>query len=339
MRLLVTGGAGYIGAHTCLRLRERGDEVTVVDDLVTGSRARLATEHVEQLDLASDEARSRLASLMRARKIEAVIHFAARKQVSESVQRPAWYHQQNVGGIVQLLLAMEDAGVERLVFSSSAAVYGAVDGAVDEATSTDPVNPYGQTKLVGERLISDVAAASGLRAASLRYFNVGGALRPELGDTEILNLIPITFDRLQRGLPPIIFGDDYPTPDGTCIRDYVHVADVADAHLAVLDTLPAEPGHVAYNVGTGQGTSVLSMVDRILTVAGSDLAPVVVERRAGDPASVVAAVDRIRRDTGWSARHGLDDIIESAWAAWRYATAARDGAGPASNTGVRGTRT
>lgn len=310
---MVTGGAGYIGAHASLMLAERGDRVVILDDLVTGSAARVSTIPVVQLELAAENARQEIAQTLREHRIDAVVHFAARKQVAESIRLPAWYYQQNVGGLANLLLGMEDAGVSRLVFSSSAAVYGDANGAVSERDETRPVNPYGETKLVGEQLIASASRAWGLRAASLRYFNVGGAGRPELGDSAALNLIPIVFDKLAAGDPPIIFGDDYPTRDGTCIRDYVHVMDVAEAHLAVLDSLTGVAGHLSLNIGTGTGTSVREMMNALSTAAGRDIPPVVTARRLGDPASVVATVHDIQRLTGWSAKRSLADIVESAW--------------------------
>lgn len=313
VRVLVTGGSGYIGAHTSLLLAERGDEVVIVDDLVGGHPSRVDGIPVVRLDLASDAAVDTLAATMRDYSIEAVVHFAARKQVAESVERPAWYYRENVGGAAQLLIAMEQAGVGQLVFSSSAAVYGEADGAIDESHPTRPVNPYGATKLAGEQLAAASATAWGLRAASLRYFNVGGAASAALGDVEAQNLIPLVFDRIEAGLPPQIFGEDYATADGTCVRDYVHVSDVAEAHLAMLDSLPSEPGNSVFNVGTGTGTSVRQMVDAIAAVTGTSPDAVVRPRRAGDPAAVVAVVDRMRSATGWSARLGLDDIIRSAW--------------------------
>ena len=312
MRVLVTGGAGYIGAQTVSLLTERGDDVVIVDDLSAGFPARVAGVPLAQIDLAEPSAVAAVAATMREHGTEAVIHFAARKQVGESMERPAWYYQQNVGSLANLLLAMESADVRSLVFSSSAAVYGSSEGAIDEDRPVQPINPYGATKLVGEQLIAAAAASWPLSAASLRYFNVGGAGRPELGDTEALNLIPIVLQRLDSGLPPVIFGDDYPTDDGTCIRDYIHVLDVADAHLAVLDSLSG-PGHRVYNIGTGTGTSVKQMVTQIGLVAGSTTEPLVLDRRPGDPAVVVAVVDRIQQEVGWTARHGLDDIVRSAW--------------------------
>ncbi len=316
----MTGGAGYIGAHVVRLLRERGDQVVIVDDLVTGDARRVAGLPLYQLDLSDSHAPVRLEQIMREHDVRAVIHFAARKQVGESVARPAWYYQQNVGGLANLLLAMEAAGVDSLVFSSSAAVYGRSEGAaLDESTPTLPMNPYGETKLVGEWLVAAAAAAGGLRAASLRYFNVAGAGWPELGDTAVLNLVPMVFERIDAGRAPLVFGDDYPTADGTCVRDYVHVLDLADAHLVTLDALvEGEPRHEVYNVGTGAGSSVREMVDEILAVAGSSLEPEVRPRRAGDPAVVVADAGRIADRLGWRARRGVPEIIASAWASHEH---------------------
>jgi UDP-glucose 4-epimerase len=317
MRVLVTGGTGYIGAHTSRLLAARGDYVLVVDDLVTGSTDRIPGVPVVELNMANGSA-AQLETLMREHRIDSVIHFAAQKQVAESVEKPAWYYEQNVGSVAQLLLAMDAAEVHKLIFSSSAAVYGHASGAISEDAPTLPINPYGATKLVGEQLVSASSRAWPLRAASLRYFNVGGAGGPELGDTQELNLIPICFEQIAAGKPPLIFGDDYDTPDGTCVRDYVHVLDVAEAHLAVLDALPSEPRNTVLNIGTGVGTTVREMVDAILDVAGSDLSATVLDRRAGDPAAVVGVVDSIRDLTGWSARFTVADIVESAWASRQY---------------------
>lgn len=318
MRVMVTGGAGYIGAHASHLLAARGDYVLIADDLVTGSALRVPGFPLVQVDLAHHEAEDLLYDVLSKHRIDAVIHFAARKQVAESVERPAWYHQQNVGGLAELLLAMERAGVARLIFSSSASVYGDANGSIAESHQTVPVNPYGATKLIGERLLSDASRAWGLRAASLRYFNVGGAALPELGDTQALNLIPIVFQQIALGERPTIFGDDYATPDGTCVRDYVHVSDVAEAHLAVLDALGQDPGHEVFNIGTGRGTSVREMVDVISRTASSGLDPEVRGRRAGDPAAVVAVVDKIRNRIGWEAQHTLEEIVQSAWESQKY---------------------
>ena len=316
MRVLLTGGAGYIGSHTLRLLVERGDHVVVVDDLSNGVAERVGGVPMHRLDLADPAAIVPLTELLRGERIDTVVHFAARKRVDESVSRPAWYYRQNIGALAGVLEAMQAADVHRIVFSSSAAVYGATEGlGITETDATEPVNPYGATKLAGEQLVSAATHAFPLRAASLRYFNVAGAGWPELGDTAVLNLVPMVFERIDAGEPPIIFGDDYPTPDGTCVRDFVHVLDLAEAHVAMLEHLEtAEPGHVIVNVGTGTGFSVREMVDAISRTAGVDLPPVIRERRAGDPASVVADPTAIRALTGWAARRGLDDIVQSAWA-------------------------
>jgi UDP-glucose 4-epimerase len=322
MTVMVTGGAGYIGAHSTLALAGRGDTVVVVDDLVSGVASRIPGIPLVRVDLAGDDAVDRLVETMEKYEVDAVIHFAARKRVGESVERPAWYYQQNVGGLASVLLAMERTGVRRLVFSSSAAVYGEAHGAIDESHPTVPVNPYGGTKLVGEQLIDDCVVAWGLSAVSLRYFNVGGAGSPELGDVEAQNLIPLVFDRIEAGEPPVIFGDDYDTPDGTCVRDYIHVSDVTSAHLTVLDRLrDAEGGHTVLNIGTGTGTSVREVVAVISDVVGSEVQPRIEPRRAGDAAAVVAVVDRVHELTGWRATHTLDDIVRSSWAARSSQTA------------------
>ena len=313
MKVLVTGGSGYIGAHTVRALLERGDDVIVVDDLVTGRESRISRTPLIHTDLASEFSIPTLIDTMNNHDVEAVIHFAARKQVGESVERPAWYYQQNIGGLANLLIAMENIGVKKIVFSSSAAVYGQANGAIEETHPTEPINPYGQTKLVGEQLISASASAWGLSAASLRYFNVAGAGSAELADTKALNLVPIVFEAIEAGKAPVIYGGDYATADGTCVRDYVHVVDVAEAHLATLDWLDGIPGNHAMNIGTGVGTSVKEMIDEISTVSGISVMAELRERRAGDPAAVVAVIDQIRSATGWQARFGLTEIVRSAW--------------------------
>jgi UDP-glucose 4-epimerase len=314
--VLVTGGAGYIGGHVVAALRARGDDVVVVDDLSAGDAARIGDVPLERIDLAGDGAATRLAGVMRDHAVDAVIHLAARKKVGESVELPVWYYEQNVGGLVTVLQAAAEAGVGRAVFSSTAAVYAQSETPVDEDYPTAAPNPYGETKLVGEWMLRDQTVAGGLRAISLRYFNVAGAASPELADTAESNIVPMVFAKLERGEPPQIFGDDYDTPDGTCVRDYVHVADVADAHLAALDSLAGDTAaYRVYNIGTGRGVSVREMVAAMTEISGRQIEPEVLPRRAGDPATVVADASRIGADLGWHARYELDEILASAWAA------------------------
>lgn len=316
MRVLVTGGAGYIGAHVVRLLADRGDTPVIVDDLVTGVRERVADHPILELDLAAPGSADRLSAYVREQGVDSVIHFAARKQVGESVDRPLWYYEQNQGGLTTVLHAMVDNGLKNLVFSSSAAVYGEVTGTVVEDQPLLPLSPYGETKLLGEWLTAATARAEGLRTVALRYFNVAGSGWPELADTSVLNLIPIVLDRLSRGKAPEIYGDDYPTSDGSCIRDYVHVLDLAEAHLVVLDALDRQPEPFrVYNVGTGTGATVREVVEGIRRRVGDAPEAVVRPRRPGDPATIVADPSRIADQLGWRARLSLDDILDSAWAA------------------------
>lgn len=315
MTVLVTGGAGYIGGHVVAALRERGDDVVVVDDLSAGRIERIPGVRVDQIDLARPDAAAALSDVLRDARVDGIIHLAARKRVDESVERPLWYHEQNGGGTLAVLEAATAAGVERVVFSSTAAVYASSDEPVTEESPTVPANPYGETKLTGEWMLRALAATGALRGVSLRYFNVAGAASPELADAKGGNVVPMVLDRIEAGEAPRVFGDDYPTRDGTCVRDYIHVADVATAHLAALDALDAGPDHRVYNIGTGTGTSVRELVAALLEVAGSSVEPVVEPRRAGDPAVVVADASRIRAELGWQPRHDLADIVGSAWRA------------------------
>lgn len=320
----MVGGAGYIGAHVVRLLQQRGEQVVVVDDLSTGDRSRVGDAQLIELDVAAADAGERLAAAFAEHGAEAVIHFAAKKQVGESVQRPAWYYQQNVGGLANLLTAMETTDVRTMIFSSSAAVYGMPDVELitESGTQPQPINPYGQTKLIGEWMMAACGQAWGLQWSALRYFNVAGAGWPDLGDPAVLNLVPMVLDRLARGERPAVFGDDYPTADGTCIRDYIHVLDLAHAHLAALDSLRegsldgAANGQV-YNVGTGMGASVREVITTIGTVSGLDTTPDVGPRRPGDPPRLVASPEKIAGDLRWKSEHGLDDIIRSAWDAWQ----------------------
>jgi UDP-glucose 4-epimerase len=326
--VLITGGAGYIGAHVVRLLQQRGENAVVVDDLSTGDPTRLGGAVLASVDLSTDAASAQIRRLVIDHDVTGVIHLAAKKQVGQSVTEPAFYYRQNVGGLANLLLGLDGTAVRDFVFSSSAAVYGnPVTLPVAESDATRPVNPYGSTKLAGEWLVADAAAASGLRAASLRYFNVAGAGWPDLGDPFPLNLMTIAIDAIEHGRRPVIFGEDFDTADGTGVRDYVHVLDLADAHLAALDYLRAQTApshHAVFNVGTGTGASVREMLSRLRSVSGIDIDPVVAGRRAGDPAEVVADVSRIERELGWTSRHTLDDMVSSAWNARPAVSAGQD---------------
>lgn len=322
MTILVTGGAGYIGAHVVRLLQQRGERVVVVDNLSTGRADRIGDATLIELDVSEPGAVDVLKQAFAEHQVTGVIHFAAQKQVGESVAKPAWYYQQNMGGMTNLITAMEQSGVDRLVFSSSAAVYGEAEGGVlSEDANTKPINPYGQTKLIGEWLAAAANRAWGLKQASLRYFNVAGSGWDDLGDPAVLNLVPMVFERIEDGRRPAVFGTDYPTPDGTCIRDYVHVLDLAEAHLAALDHLDKEGGSHVFNIGTGIGASVLDVLGTIGKVTGRELDISYEDRRPGDPPELRAATDKIQAELGWQAKNGLPQIIESAWSAWR---AARD---------------
>ena len=315
---LVTGGAGYIGAHVVTALLDQNEQPVVLDDLSTGLRERAeGAVFVEGSILDEDLVRRTL----RDNDVQGIIHIAAKKQVGESVAQPLKYYQQNVVGTVRLLSAAVAENVGSFVFSSSAATYGMPDAdIVTEDMAGKPLSPYGTSKLIGEWSARDVAAATGLRVMSLRYFNVAGAARKELGDPGVFNLIPLAFQALDAGQQPRIFGDDWPTPDGTCIRDYIHVADIADAHVAALHALAAGKGasYEEFNVGRGTGTSVREVLNVVADVTGRDMDPVVVERRPGDPARIVGSVDRIQSALGWTARYDLDDMVQSAWEAWQH---------------------
>ncbi|MCF2526824.1 UDP-glucose 4-epimerase GalE [Yinghuangia soli] len=318
MKWLVTGGAGYIGAHVVQAMLAAGESAVVLDDLSTGARSRVP-DHVpfvagSVLDSAV------LAEVFAAHEIDGIVHVAGKKQVGESVARPLYYYEENVGGLRTLLSAAVEAGVRRFVFSSSAAVYGMPDvDLVDEDCPCRPMNPYGESKLAGEWLIRATAAAHGMGYVSLRYFNVAGAAAPELADAGAFNLIPMVFEKLAADRSPTIFGADYPTPDGTCIRDFIHVEDIAEAHVAAAQRLAAAPDTaLTLNVGRGEGTSVREVVGLIGRITGrTDLPPVVVDRRPGDPAQVVARAERIAAELDWKARHGIESMIESAWAGWQ----------------------
>ena len=317
MSVLVTGGIGYIGSHVSRLLQDRGEEVIAIDNLSSGDASRLGNARLYEVDLAAADATEELGRIIRAHGVTSVIHLAARKQVGQSVEEPEFYYQQNIGGMVNLLTAMRDNKVERLVFSSSAATYGVPNVAiVNEDYDCHPINPYGETKLIGEWMVANASRAWGLRAANLRYFNVAGTGWPELADTAVANLVPIVFAAIKAGHKPRVFGDDFDTPDGSGIRDYVHVLDLAEAHLSALDYLDSdERPHNTFNVGTGVGSSVFEVLDMVRQVTGIEFEAEVLPRRAGDPPSLTADVSRIRETLGWTSRYDLHEIISSAWLA------------------------
>ncbi|WP_326686680.1 MULTISPECIES: UDP-glucose 4-epimerase GalE [unclassified Streptomyces] len=319
MTWLITGGAGYIGAHVVRAMTAAGERAVALDDLTSGIAERLPSE--VPLVRGSVLDRPLLERTLTEHGISGVIHLAAKKQVGESVEQPLRYYRENVQGLTELLSAVADAGIRRFVFSSSAAVYGMPDvDLVTEDTPAVPMNPYGETKLAGEWLVRATGRAHGMETACLRYFNVAGAAEPGLSDTGVFNIVPMYFDALTRGVAPGIFGDDYPTPDGTCIRDYIHVRDLAEAHVAAARALATgeETGReLTLNVGTGEGVSVREMADLIAEVTGKhEPAPRVLPRRPGDPARVVASAERIRKELGWQPRFGVRDMVTSAWEGW-----------------------
>jgi UDP-glucose 4-epimerase len=258
-----------------------------------------------------------LLGTLRDHEVQGVMHVAAFKYAGVSVERPLHTYQQNVAGTLSVLRAMQEAGVDKVVFSSSAATYGTPDeDTVTEQTPTRPESPYGESKLIGEWLLRDQATATGLRHTSMRYFNVVGSGTPDVYDTSPHNLFPLVIEALLAGRTPRINGDDYPTPDGTCVRDYVHVADLAISHVAAAEALAAgtalEP---VYNLGSGEGLSVRQIMDAMARVTGIDFEPEIHERRPGDPARIVASGDLAARDLRWEMRHTVDEMVASAWQA------------------------
>ncbi|MFI5684122.1 UDP-glucose 4-epimerase GalE [Streptomyces sp. NPDC051636] len=318
MTWLITGGAGYIGAHVARAMTGAGERVVALDDLSAGVPARLPADVPLVEGCVTD--RDLLGRVFAEHAVTGVVHLAARKQVAESVARPTRYYRENVGGLATLLEAVAEAGVERFLFSSSAAVYGNPDvGLITEDTPCAPVNPYGETKLTGEWLVRAAGRAHGIATVCLRYFNVAGAAAPELADTGVFNIVPMVFDRLTRDEAPRIFGDDYPTPDGTCVRDYIHVADLAEAHLAAARRLADGDlaGDLTVNIGRGEGVSVRELVSLIGEVTGDRRPPVVEGRRPGDAPRAVASAERAAEVLGWRARLGVRAMVESAWQGWQ----------------------
>jgi UDP-glucose 4-epimerase len=315
MRLLVTGGAGYVGSVVAARLLADSHDVTVLDDLSTGHADAVPRGAAFVRGTVRDEA----AGVLAGRDIEAVLHFAASSLVGESVANPAKYWANNLGGTLALLDAMRAAGTPRIIFSSTAAVYGEPERTpVEETSPTRPTNPYGATKLAVDTALTESARLHGLGAVSLRYFNVAGALRAAdggwLGERHSpeTHLIPNVLAGAGSGRDVQVFGDDYPTPDGSCVRDYIHVLDLADAHLRALGA--CEPGrHRIFNLGNGAGFSVFEVIGACREVTGHDIPVTVAPRRPGDPAVLVASAARVQSELGWRARQDLRAMITDAW--------------------------
>lgn len=316
MKILVVGGAGYIGSHTVHALCERGDKVVVMDSLVTG---HLQSVHPKAKFFLGDvRNRKDLITVFQENKFDAVVHFAAFIEVGESVSNPLKYFDNNSAGMITLLEVMRDFKVGRLVFSSTAAVYGEPRNIpILEDDPKEPTSPYGESKLIMERVMKWTGEAHGIRWVSLRYFNVGGALPGgTIGEDHNpeSHLIPLIL-RVPMGLRESIsiYGDDYPTPDGTCIRDYLYIMDLADAHLKALDYLAKGGKSVICNLGNGKGFSVKEMIETARSVTGHPLPVVVTPRRPGDPARLVASSERARKVLGWKPKTGIEKIIATAW--------------------------
>jgi UDP-glucose 4-epimerase len=311
MRVLVTGGAGYIGSVIVARLTARGHDVAVYDSLYRGHAAAVAAG----VPLVRGDVRDAAAvrEALEDHGCEAVIHMAALAEVGESVAEPERYRSVNEDGTAAVIAAAVAAGAGRIVFSSTAAVYGAPERTpIDEHDVLAPANPYGETKLAGERLLQQARDGGELAATALRYFNACGADGPcgEDHDPES-HLIPLALRAARDGTPIRVFGDDYPTPDGTCVRDYVHVADLADAHIAALEALPAVQG--SFNLGTGAGDSVRAVLDAVESVTDLPLTREMAPRRTGDPPVLVAGNRRAAERLGWRPQRSLTDAVADAW--------------------------
>ena len=326
-RILVTGGAGYIGSITAHLLARRGCELVVVDDLSRGHAQNIGSHPFHKLNLSETSA---LADVLARERIDVVVHFAAFAAVGESAQNPELYFSNNVGGTLSLLNAMSLARVKRLVFSSSAAVYGIPEKVpIQEEAPLAPVNPYGESKVQVERMLAWLDRYSGLRSVALRYFNACGS-DPESGLGEghhpETHLIPLLLQAAVTENPITIFGEDYDTPDGTCIRDYVHVTDLAEAHVLALERLLAGQGSNAFNVGTGAGHSVMEVLRAVEKVTGRTVPYQIGPRRAGDPPALVADSGKLRHALGWKPKYPeVTEIVATAWQFEKSRTPARRG--------------
>jgi UDP-glucose-4-epimerase GalE len=314
-KILVTGGAGYIGSHTRYLLEQRGYSVIVVDDLSRGHREAVPDKILHVLNIHQKE---KLTAMMKEERIDAVIHFAAYIAVGESTQRPEMYFSNNVCGSLSLFEAMLEAGVKKIVFSSSAAAYGIpAKVPITEDEPIAPINPYGESKVMVEKILAWLDRYRDFRSVCLRYFNACGA-EPDAGLGELhdpeTHLVPLVLRAVQTGKPVTVFGDDYPTPDGTCIRDYIHVTDLAEAHIHALEHLLEGGGSEIFNVGTGMGHSVKEVLTAVETVTGKKIPCRVGPRREGDPPSLIADSQKLQKTLGWRPQRAeIERIVSDAW--------------------------
>lgn len=315
MKVLVSGGAGYIGSHAVRQLKRNGFEPVVFDNLFKGHRQAIQGVEFFKGDLLDKES---LKQCFKEHDVAGVMHFAAHSLVGESMQEPYMYYENNVVGSLNLFKAAIDAGVDKFIFSSTAAVYGQPDTVpITEGCKKAPLNVYGRTKLVIENMLRDFSDIYGIRYKALRYFNAAGADKSgDIGEdhTPESHLIPIIFQFVNGRRDKLcVFGDDYDTHDGTCIRDYIHVTDLADAHILALKDLLDGGQSDAYNLGSEKGFSVLEIIKAAERAAGTDIRYDIAERRAGDPSVLIASSEKIRKVLGWKPKYGINDILQSAW--------------------------
>ena len=312
-KVLVTGGAGYIGSNVCKVLLQNGLDVRVFDDFSSGLEYRLKGMDVE---LIRGDILDRPALIAAMKNVDSVIHLAAKKSVEESVEKPLKYYQNNFSGTLNVLSAMAVNKVQKIVFSSTAVVYSSANQeALREDDPKNPISPYAASKLLSEEVLALALQAEGISSVSLRYFNVVGAGGANLGDNARDNLVPKTFKSLRRGGTPEIYGSDYQTHDGTCIRDYIHVIDLAEAHKLSLDLMANGPVAAIFNVGSGKGYTVKEMMNQMRESTGIDFEVKMMPRRSGDPERLVAEVSKIEKELGWKPISTLKEMIDSSWEA------------------------
>jgi UDP-glucose 4-epimerase len=320
MSILVTGGAGYIGSHMVMHLLENNYDVVVVDDLSLGNREALLANKFYETNIKDEEG---MAKVFKENDIESIIHFAAYSLVGESMQDPLKYYENNLYGTYKILSYMQKYGVRNIVFSSTAAVYGQQPSPITEESANVPTNTYGETKLAIEKMMKWVSMAYGINYTALRYFNAAGShISGRIGEKRKIetHLIPIALDVAMGKIDKLfIYGDDYDTPDGTCIRDYIHVSDLASAHLLALENMKKNAsdgiGHgYVYNLGSDKGFSVKEIVDAVKNVTGIDIRTEIAKRRAGDPAILVASSNKIKKELNWNPKFtDINEIIMTAW--------------------------